>query len=105
MPRCWSDARICRSARKRRCRSLGVGARAQQLHRDALLVLSVVSLGQVDDAHAAAAKLAQHAIGADPAAAARVSERAHAGRDDIAFQHAFGALVGRDQRVDLGTKL
>jgi hypothetical protein len=73
---------------------LGVGARAQQLHRNALLVLSVVSLGQVDDAHAATAKLTQHAIRADPPAAVRVSEGAQTRGDDVSFQHALRALVG-----------
>ena len=44
---------------------LGVHAAAQDLHRDALLILVVAAHRQVDRAHAAAAELAHQAIRAD----------------------------------------
>ena len=48
---------------------VGVLARAQDLHRNATTELSIVTLGEVHDAHAAAPELAQHAVRPDVAAA------------------------------------
>jgi hypothetical protein len=57
---------------------VGIGACAEQFDRDALLILSIVALGEVDDAHAATAKLAYDAVCADAASALHAVE--HSGR-------------------------
>ena len=73
---CWSEARICRSARNRRAASRALQRRADDLDRDGVLEQSIGPLGAIDVAHAAFADLLDEPVMADH----RSEERRRAGR-------------------------
>jgi len=82
---------------------IGVPARAQHFHGGAAPELAVVALGEVHDAHPAAAELTRHAVWSDPPPSRKV--RAHGGdvgrgRD---VQRAL-LLVSSQKELDLASQ-
>ncbi len=78
-------------------------ATADQLHRHLAPELTVVALGEVNDAHAPVGELADDAIGTDARVQHRVATQQGSG--GIAFEDALSPLVGGDQSLDLGVEL
>ena len=73
-------------------------AGADDLDRDALMI-GVLALGEIDDAHAAAADLAEQAVRTDARPGRqRIGER----RDRTRRDEPLGAPIGAQQRIHLG---
>ena len=87
----------------------GVRVAPHQLDGDALAVLLVVPLGQVDGAHAAPPDLAQDPVGTDARAGPRLGpalgRRAKQGRAAGGLQELVGLGRGGEERLHLGAQL